>query len=446
MIHKVKQSKFTILLFFLICIPRVLKSQVFDSTMIRLSFVEAVNRSKDFNKLLGVSRNEITASLADLKDAKIAILPHVATNASYQRYSDITVFDGVLGESTSIPKPPNANAGTLGIEVSFNLYTGGRQTFTINEAQHKNELAAINHNEQKASIGLQTALQYLDLIRNYYQEKLLKEQTIRAQTRFKNINAFYANGKVTRSDLPRADVALSNIHLSQKTNKNDYQIGIKRLKLLLNLEDTANVLITDTASLELPDLIDVKKMTGNYAEAFSILKIQKNIQLQGNRTKIVKSFNLPNVSLFGGYGLNYPNTFVFPPKPQTVAVGLVGIKASYNISSLYQNKNKVYASMTRENGLKQQKEWIEENVKQEAATLFIKYTESIDRISVIEKSIIQAEANYKIQNAKYSNQLSLLTDLLEADNLLYEAKFNHIQANIAALSIYYRLLFLTGKI
>ena len=76
----------------------------------------------------------------------------------------------------------------------------------------------------------------------------------------------------------------------------------------------------------------------------------------------------------------------------------------------------------------------------------IKYNEAVNRMLVIKKSIEQAEVNYNIQNNKYSNQLSLLTDLLEADNLYQESRFNYIQANIAALSIYYRLLFLTGKL
>src|SRR5690606_18079038 len=109
-------------------------------------------------------------------------------------------------------------------------------------------------------------------------------------------------------------------------------------------------------------------------------------------------------------------------------------------------KNKVKASHIRENELKVQKEWVEDNLLQEVNALIIKYEEAINKMAVIEKSIEQAQINYDIQNAKYTNQLSLLTDLLEADNLLYEAKFNYIQANIVAISIYYRLLFITGKI
>ena len=96
--------------------------------------------------------------------------------------------------------------------------------------------------------------------------------------------------------------------------------------------------------------------------------------------------------------------------------------------------------------LKEQKDWIEDNIQQEAMALVIKYNEAVHRMHVIRKSIDQAEANYKIQNTKYANQLSLLTDLLEADNLYQESRLNYIHANISALSVYYRLLFLTGKL
>ncbi|HTN68322.1 MAG TPA: TolC family protein [Dysgonamonadaceae bacterium] len=430
----------------LIAIAPSLKAQTSDSTIVSLSINEAINQSKTSNKLVGVFKNEIAATQAEINDAKMGVLPRVLTNASYQRYSDVTLFEDVLGESHTIPKPPNANAGALGLEASFNLYSGGRQKSIITASKYKNELANINLKEQEANIGLQVAVQYLDMVRYYYQEKLLKEQEARADTRLKNINAFYTNGKVTKSDLLRADVALSNIQLNQTSNKNDYQIGIQKLKMLLNLDNSTKIIIEDTASLNLPKIMEVEQLLGNYSETFSILKVQKNIQLQETRTKLTKSFNLPSINLFGGYGFNYPNTLVFPPQPQTFAVGLVGIKATYDISSLYQNKNKVKASLIREDELKQQKEWIEDNVQQEVTALITKYSEATNRMSVIEKSIEQAEANYKIQNAKYSNQLSLLTDLLEADNLLYEAKFNYIQANIAALSIYYRLLFITGKL
>lgn len=423
-----------------------LKAQTVDSTTIRLSLNEAIRYAKGSNKLIGVLKTEECATQLDLDDAKMGALPRILSNASYQRYSKVTLYEGVLGDSRKITKPPNANAGALGLETSFNLYAGGRQRYVITDLKHKGELASINTKEQEANIGLQVALQYLDMIRFYFQEHLIKDQLTRARTRLKNIGAFYANGKVTKSDVLRADVLLSNVLLSETANKNDYLISNQKLNTLLNLDEFTKIIPVDTTSLNLADSLEFERLLKDYSGTYAILKARKNIELQENRAKLAKSFNLPSVTLFGGYGFNYPNTLIFPPLAQTFAVGLAGVRLTYDISSLYQNKNKVRSARLRETELKQQKDWIEDNVQQEAKALAIKYNEAVNRMLVIKKSIEQAEINYNIQNSKYSNQLSLLTDLLEADNLYQESRFNYIQANIAALSIYYRLLFLTGKL
>lgn len=423
-----------------------LKAQQVDSTTIKLSLDGAIRYAKESNKLIGVFKTEERATQADLDDAKMGVLPRIVSNASYQRYTKVTLYKDVLGESHQITKPPNANAGALNIEAGFNLYSGGRHRAVINDFKHKEDLAAINTKEQEANIGLQVALQYLDMVRVHFQERLIQDQIIRAETRSKNIAAFYANGKVTKSDLLRAEVLLANALLSETANKNDQLISNQRLNTLLNLDERTKIIPLDTALLELPASVDLEAMLKDLSGAYSIVKAGKNIELQKNRTVLAKSSNLPTVTLFGGYGFNYPNTLVFPPAAQTVAVGTAGIRFTYDISSFYQNKNKVKAAGIRESELKQQKDWIEDNVLQEVKALAIKYDETVKRMLVIKKTIEQTEANYNIQNLKYSNQLSLLTDLLDADNLYQESRFNYVQANIAALSIYYRLLFITGKL
>lgn len=423
-----------------------LNAQHVDSSTVKFSLEGAIRYAKASNKLIGVMKTEENAAQLDLEDARMGALPRIVSNASYQRFTKVTLYKDVLGESHTITKPPNANAGGLNIEAGYNLYSGGRQRAVIADLKHKEELAVLNTKEQEANIGLQVTLQYLDMVRVLFQARLIKDQIARAETRSKNITAYYANGKVTKSDLLRAEVLLANALLSETANKNDYLISNQRLNTLLNLDECTKIIPLDTVLLELPGSVEFEAIMKDVSGTWSIVKAGKNIELQKNRIVLAKSSNLPTITLFGGYGFNYPNTLVFPPQAQTVAVGTVGVRVTYDISSLYQNKNKVKAAIVRETVLKQQKDWLEDNVLQEIKALAIKYDETAKRMLVIKKNIEQAEANYNIINLKYSNQLSLLTDLLDADNLYQESRYNYIQAHIAALSIYYRMLFITGKL
>ncbi|MDX3914752.1 MAG: TolC family protein [Pseudosphingobacterium sp.] len=413
---------------------------------IGLSLADAIARAREANKLIGVARKEQQAASVDLVEAKREALPQVNASLGYQRYSEITLYEGLFGEVSHQTKPPNSNAGGLNVESSFNLYAGGRQKAIIQGLKLKNELAALNTEETEANIGLQTALRYLELVKIYYQQQVIVDQVDRTRILRKNIEALYANGKVTRSDLLRAEVLLSNAEVNQQASTNDYAIGNEQLNVLLGLDDHTLVIPSDTNALVLIDSARISGMQQGDVHIYSLLKIDKNIEIQQRRIQQLASFNLPSVSLFAGYGFNYPNNFFFPPQDQTVGTGMAGIKLSYNISSLYQNRNRISAARIRVDGLKQQKEWVQEGVQQEIRALIIKYHEALSRIAVVKTSIEQAKINYDIQNTKYLNQLSLLTDLLQADNLYQEARFSYIQTNINALAIYYRLLFVTGKI
>lgn len=59
-------------------------------------------------------------------------------------------------------------------------------------------------------------------------------------------------------------------------------------------------------------------------------------------------------------------------------------------------------------------------------------------------SVEQAEENYRIVNHRYKNQLSILTDLLDASNVRLEAELQLTAARTEVLYTYYQLLRASG--
>jgi outer membrane protein len=96
--------------------------------------------------------------------------------------------------------------------------------------------------------------------------------------------------------------------------------------------------------------------------------------------------------------------------------------------------------------LELQQEAYSDQVRAGIRSYYIRYAEALRRISVNERSVAQAQANYRIVNTKYLNQLSLLTDLLDADNLYQESRLNLVKAQTDALGIYYHILYTTGNL
>lgn len=411
-----------------------------------ISLKEAISLARQNNKTVQASLIEQTATEADLNDAKNSVLPSLSVGGSYQRFSKATLYDKGFSESRQVSRLPSPDAMNLGLDLSLNIYSGGKTKSAIEESSYRNALAVINTKDQSGNIGLQTAVQYLDLIRLYHFKQLIADQEKRAEARLKNITSFYKNQRVTKSDLLRAELTLSNVLLNKIQNENDIEIGSKKLALLVNNGESQMLFPSD--SLLTNDLKEIvlSQINADANNSYSLQKADMNLKIQSARIKNIKSNNYPSLSLISAYGLNYPNYLFFKPIDQAYSAGFVGVKFGYNISSLYHNSNKVKAANERLNAITIQKDWIKDNVKEDINALNIKYAEALNRIEVTDKSIEQAKVNFEIINTKYLNQLSLLTDLLDADNLYQESRYTYVNAQIGALIIYYRLLYTTGNL
>jgi outer membrane protein len=215
----------------------------------------------------------------------------------------------------------------------------------------------------------------------------------------------------------------------------------------MNYPDTVRIEPTDSVGKLKPRSELIRPALENAGEnAFGVQKVREIMEIQRAGLKGLRSTNLPTIQFYTAYGLNYPNFLFYPPVDQAYSFGFVGLRAQYTLSSIYHNKQKIAASQLRIKNLSIQQEALTEDIHQEVKSYNIKYYESLNRIAVIEKSIEQARINYSIVNTKYFNQLALLTDLLDADNLYQESRFNLVRAQTDALAVFYRMLYTAGKL
>ena len=120
-------------------------------------------------------------------------------------------------------------------------------------------------------------------------------------------------------------------------------------------------------------------------------------------------------------------------------LGFGGIKASYPISALYHNRHKVKVAEIQYRQQEIEHADTEDKIREEVNEAFLRYREALTRIDVAKENISQATENLRIVNNTYFNQLSLITDLLDADTQLLQTRFDYAAARIAAQLQYYQL-------
>ncbi|MDE6255626.1 MAG: TolC family protein, partial [Muribaculaceae bacterium] len=77
---------------------------------------------------------------------------------------------------------------------------------------------------------------------------------------------------------------------------------------------------------------------------------------------------------------------------------------------------------------------------------YVKYLEAYEELKTQEKSVELADRNYRTTSTRYSADMALITDLLDAVNSKLDAEQQLVNARINIIYYYYKLLFTTGKI
>lgn len=393
------------------------------------------------NKEIQMQRLQADLSAELVKDRQNERLPRVTTGGSYAYLGGLIAYEPHGGlqnpESRAVPPGPHAYQASVGAD--WDVYTGGRiknqiATQVVNEVLETERLALT-----ASDVRLRVATAYLDVQRNREYQALTANNVTESERRLKQIQSLYKNGVVLRSDLLRAELQLSRQKLLLTEIGNTVTLTNQRLNLLLGSpEDQVNQLAPVVPAAVLDNTYaDYLGQAQAKAPELRVAGLQTRLsELRLDATQVSKR---PQVGLFTGYGFNYPNRLVFPYVSQLYSVGQVGVRISYNITARWSDR---HAEKAAEIGIERQRlgeAKAFDDKRMEVKTAYVRYQETLERIRIAEQSIGQATENYRIVNRTYFNQLALLTDLLDADNQLLQARFDLVTAQTLAATQYYQL-------
>ena len=119
---------------------------------------------------------------------------------------------------------------------------------------------------------------------------------------------------------------------------------------------------------------------------------------------------------------------------------------SYNLSSLFKTNKSIAKSREATRHAIDELGAAREGVDMAVRADHIKYLEAFEELKTREKSVELAERNYNITATRYSADMALITDMLDAANSRLDAEQQLVNAKINIIYYYYRLLFTAGKI
>lgn len=408
-----------------------------------ISLKEALKIAKENNINILKSELEIQLSEENIKENKELRLPDVEISGVYSRITNLTEFkDGFLKGRDVVRTIPEI----YDIKTNFKMpiYAGNKINNAIEIAKQQSKMAQIQKEKVANDIQLEVIATYLGIYKLMELQAIIEENIKEEHNRLKEVQSLKKHGTVTKNEVLRAELQLSDRELSALNNAKNIQISLHNFKTLLQLSEDEEISIDTTSSID-ENGIDPYDFYMRHALQNEEMRIaSQEVNIRKTELKLVKGNYFPSINFFGNYALEYPNYRFFPPDPFLYSLGQVGIEASFDLSELYKNKTKVHIANTKIQWQKMQTKMVQDQVQDELYKNHTQYQEVVEKFKVVDKALELADENYRIVKLKYLNQLVLVTEMVDADNALLQAKYNKIATRIDAAMKHYELLHTAG--
>jgi outer membrane protein len=439
---KINFSKNAVLLFLLFQGITSVHGQ--QATVISLS--DALKIAKENNKIIQKSQIQQRISEKEIAETKNLRLPEVNFSAMYSRLSDLTEYEGGFfsDKHTYTPEPGTVIYDAV-TKFDMPLYAGNRINNAIKKSKQENEIAKIKVEKTTNDIQLQLTATFLGIYKMMELQKIIEESIKEEQERLKEVQTFKAFGTVTKNEVLRAELQLSDRELHSLTNKKNIKIALQELKTMLQLPEETEIDISTASLLDIAPLKDYDFYFNETLQNEEMRIASREVDVKKTALKIVKGNYYPKVSFFGNYNLKYPDYMLFTmDRPYLYTIGQIGVEATYNLSGLYKNKAKVQLANLKVDLQKNEAELVKNEMVDRVFRNHTQYLEIRDKFRVTDKALDLANENYRIVKVKYLNQLVLITEMVDADNALLQAKFNKVSTRIDGVMKHYELLHTAG--
>ena len=388
------------------------------------------------NVQLRILRQQEEMARSRAKTARTAKLPEVQVGLKGGYLGQPIVFREGLSHPTR-PQSPHW-LQNYEIDLSQPIYQGGRIRYSIEKADIEQKIAELQTLQNEADIKLALLEQYMQLFSLYKQQTVLARNIEESTKRLENIKSKKRQGLITNNDVLRSELQLTNDRLALQEVDNSLTLMSQQLDILLGL-DEQTLIVPDTTLLRqinpTSDYADYLQKA--YRDDWTMRRLRQETQLALNNQRLVKAEFLPQLSLYAGNTLARPIT-------RTMADYYnnswnIGLTLSYPLSSLYKNRHKLEEARLNIDASQQQEELRKQSLRMEIRTALIRHQEAQDRVKALELSVRQARENYRIMRNRYFGQLSILTDLLDANSVLLDAELQLTTARTRVIYTYYEL-------
>ncbi|MBD5214089.1 MAG: TolC family protein [Bacteroidales bacterium] len=408
--------------------------------------LEEIFESAEMNSAqLRPSFSAQTEAEREVSVARAGRLPDINASLSLSYIGDGFTTKRNFSDYQKAPIPHFGNG--LSINVTQPVYTGGAITNAIELAELKSTAARYATDFQRDNIRFQLTGFYLDIYKYNNLKAVIEGNIAAAHKVLQEMRARFEQGTALQNDITRYELLVSNLELQRVRINNTIDILNTNLVTTAGLAE-GTIIVPDSTILARSLPTDGAAWWQAEAETNSpsLSLARSGVDISRKAESLVRSERLPKIGLQAGWNIDGPILVEVPPINRNLSYWYVGLGVSYNISSLFKTSKSIAKSRAATQQAVQQLDATRESLSLAVNADYVRYIEAYEELKTQQKSVELAERNYRTTSTRYSADMALITDMLDAANSKLDAEQQLVNARINIIYYYYKLLFTTGKI
>jgi len=408
-----------------------------------LSLEEAVAAGLEASPGLHASRMKVESTAAKSREIAAGRLPSVKFGGGYARLSEVPPFEvTVPGSQVPFVVSENYfNNYSLRLGIQQPLFTGFRLQAGAESARMLEKSAGQGLEKDRVDFVFVVKSAYWSLARAREFEKITEENIRQVGEHLKDVRAFFEQGLLTRNEVLRAELELSNAELSRFDARSASELTLTSLNSLIGLPLETDVELTTLAEsqasrlpVEETALEETTKSTAMIESALAnrpeLKSADFRIKASELGVKAAKAGFYPQVYLSGNYYYLRPNPRYMPALDNFKRTWDLGISVSFDVWNWGQTKSQAEQAKAQLAQARDARQLLEDQAVLEVTQSRLMLVQARERMKLAAQAAGQAEENLRVTRERFKQGVALNTDVLDADVALLRARMNRAQAAI----------------
>jgi outer membrane protein TolC len=400
-----------------------------------LDLSEAIRYAEQHSVNIQAALLKVRDAEAQIKESRSRGLPQLNGSGAYNYYFDVPVQP--LPELFQVPGGPTEISFLLpnNLTLSANL---DAMVFdpvyfvALKAARAARTYAQLELNTEKRKVRQSVRDAYLPLLLVKANLQQLDKNITNLEELYRTTRETYAAGFAEQLDVDRLELSLANLRTERDNLSRQYDMLLSALKFTLNIPQEQALEITDELEAMNAELSQEALGSAiNYAARPEVPLLDQAVQLNELNIQANRTGYLPSLRAVGAYqyqyqGADWQSGFWAP-------TGFVGLSLNIPIyDGGFKQSQIERAQISRDQTLLQRQTFLR-SVKLEVQNARTAYESARQRLADRDRNLALAQRIYNTTQIKYQEGVGSSLEVNQAEQSLYTAQTNRLQARYELL-------------